>query len=185
VCSDCRLAICGETARTTHCSRASATTRKGRPRFEPSLSSRSAFVAEVQSTNLRHGHDWPYFWRLNESRHGRVLLQREMRSRSVIVIEIRIENSTQRGFMEHDHMIEALAPNGTNHPLLQRRKPICAASSDASRLTSSYRARTRRRLPEQFETSPMPPNQGLRFDDDQPHASTTFRTRYVIRQGCD
>ena len=40
-----------------------------------------------------------------------------MRSRSVIVVEIRIEDSTERGFVEHDHMIEALAPNGTNHPL--------------------------------------------------------------------
>src|SRR2546430_17429794 len=40
-----------------------------------------------------------------------------MRSRSVIVIEIGSESSSQRGFMEHDHMIEAFATNGANHPL--------------------------------------------------------------------
>src|SRR5205807_10222401 len=37
-------------------------------------------------------------------------------SRSVvIVIEIGSESSTYRGFMEHDHMIEAFATNGANH----------------------------------------------------------------------
>src|SRR2546430_14312675 len=40
-----------------------------------------------------------------------------MRSRSVIVIEIGSESSSQRGFMEHDHMIEAFATNGSVHPL--------------------------------------------------------------------
>jgi hypothetical protein len=43
--------------------------------------------------------------------------QRKMCSRSMIVIEIRIEGSSLRGFMEHDHMIEALASNGSNHSL--------------------------------------------------------------------
>src|SRR5437660_8406474 len=40
-----------------------------------------------------------------------------MCSRSVIIIEIRIERSSQRAFVERDHVIEALAPNGSNHSL--------------------------------------------------------------------
>src|ERR1019366_6968432 len=43
MCSNYRFAICGETALTTHCSR-EFDTREGRPRFEPSLSSRPSFV---------------------------------------------------------------------------------------------------------------------------------------------
>src|SRR5215469_9643428 len=38
-----------------------------------------------------------------------------MRSRSVIVLEIRGQDSTQRGLMEHDHMVQTLAPKRTNH----------------------------------------------------------------------
>jgi hypothetical protein len=41
--------------------------------------------------------------------------QRKMCSRSVIIIEIRIEGSSQRVFMEHDQMIEAPASNGADH----------------------------------------------------------------------
>jgi hypothetical protein len=39
----------------------------------------------------------------------------------MIVVEIRIENSTERGFMEHDHMIETLTPNGA----ILWRSPLC------------------------------------------------------------
>src|SRR5580700_10433360 len=53
-----------------------------------------SFVAVVQSTNLRHRHDGPHFRRLNRTWLRRVLPQRKMCSRSVIVIEIRIEGST-------------------------------------------------------------------------------------------
>ena len=45
----------------------------------------------------------------------RVLPQRKMCSRSVRIIEIRIEGSSQRVFMEHDQMIEAPASNGADH----------------------------------------------------------------------
>src|SRR5262252_2116200 len=40
-----------------------------------------------------------------------------MRPCSVIVLKITGEGSTQAGFIEHDDMVETLAPNGTNHPL--------------------------------------------------------------------
>src|SRR6266481_821354 len=40
-----------------------------------------------------------------------------MRSRSVIVIHIRTKDTTQRRFVEHEHMVQALAPDRTNHAL--------------------------------------------------------------------
>src|SRR5258706_7442648 len=40
-----------------------------------------------------------------------------MRSRSVIVIDIQTEGSTQRSLVEDDQMIQALAPNRSDHAL--------------------------------------------------------------------
>jgi hypothetical protein len=68
------------------------------------------FVAVVQSTDLTHRHDWPDFRRLNRSRLRRIFSQRQVRSGSVIVVKIGNEGSAQRAFTEHDHMVEACAP---------------------------------------------------------------------------
>ena len=50
---------------------------------ESRVSGGSPFVAVVQSADLGNGHHGSHFWRLNRSRFGRVLAQREMGSRSV------------------------------------------------------------------------------------------------------
>src|ERR1700745_3297594 len=46
-----------------------------------------------------------------------------MGSRSVIVIQIRTKDTTEGGFVEHEHMVEALAPNRTNDTLNIRPLP--------------------------------------------------------------
>src|SRR5437588_1882652 len=51
-------------------------------------------TAKSQSTDLRKGHDGPHFRRLNRSWLRRVLSQRKMRSRSMVVFEIRLERSS-------------------------------------------------------------------------------------------
>src|SRR2546427_2286338 len=84
---------------------------------EGSVSGGPSFVAVVQSADLWQRHDSSHLCRLDRSGLGRVLPQREMRSRSLIVIQVRSEGATKRGFMQHDHMVQALPPNGTNHPL--------------------------------------------------------------------
>src|ERR1700757_3956147 len=76
------------------------------------------------SADVWQRHDRSHFWRLNRSWLGRVLPQGEMRSRSVIVIQIRIDDATERAFVEHDHMVQALPPNGTNHS-----PPVCRQRS--------------------------------------------------------
>src|SRR4029077_16122029 len=40
-----------------------------------------------------------------------------MRSRSVIVIQVRTKDTTERAFVEHEHVVQALAPNRTNYAL--------------------------------------------------------------------
>ena len=71
----------------------------------------------MQSADLWQGHDGSYFWRLNPSRLGRVLPQREMRSRSVIVGKITVQNSMQGSTIPHHHMVQTFAANGTDQPL--------------------------------------------------------------------
>ena len=84
---------------------------------EVRVSGGPSFVAVVQPADLGPRHDGSHLWRLNLSGLRRVLSQRKMRSRSVIVIQVRFEDASERGFTEHDHMIQALTPNGTNHTL--------------------------------------------------------------------
>ena len=75
----------------------------------------AAFVAVVQATDLTHGHNWPDIPSLNRWWFWRVLLQRQMRSRSVVVIEIGSKDSPQRAFIEHDHVVETFAPDRSDH----------------------------------------------------------------------
>jgi len=72
-----------------------------------------SFVAVMQPADLGQRHDRSHFWRLNPSRLGRVFPQGEMRSRSVIVIQVGSEDATERALMEHDHMVQAFRPNGS------------------------------------------------------------------------
>jgi hypothetical protein len=63
---------------------------------EGRVSGGPSFVAVVQSADLGQGHDSSHLCRLDRSRLGRVLPQREMRSRSMIVIQVGSEGATER-----------------------------------------------------------------------------------------
>jgi hypothetical protein len=67
------------------------------------VSGRPSFVAVMQPADLGQRHDRSHFWRLNPSRLGRVFPQGEMRSRSVIVIQIGTKDTTEGRFMEHEN----------------------------------------------------------------------------------
>ena len=70
-----------------------------------------------------------------------------MRSRSVIVIQIRTKDTTEGRFVEHEHMVQALAPNRTNHAVVDAGKTTAprrhnarpAATSLLNRLNSNRR----------------------------------------------
>jgi hypothetical protein len=69
-----------------------------------------SFVAVVQPTNFEHCYHSSQFGSLDRPRLRRVLVQRKMRPGLVIVGEVRRQSSTQGGFPEDEHMVQALAP---------------------------------------------------------------------------
>ena len=80
------------------------------------VSGGTSFIAVMQSTELTHRYNPPDMSRLNWSWNRRVFLQRQVRSRSVVVIAIGSKDSPQRAFIEHDHMIETFPPDGADDP---------------------------------------------------------------------
>src|SRR5579864_2800976 len=82
------------------------------------VSSGSApLVTVMESTDLRYRYHPPQFRRLSQPRFRRVLCQRQMRPRSMVVSKIQRQGSTKGGFVEDNHVVQALAPNGADHAL--------------------------------------------------------------------
>ena len=81
------------------------------------LSRCPTFVPMMKSSDLRQRDHRPKVRRLHRPTGGRVLLQRKVRPRLVIVLHERLHVSAQRFFVENDHVVEALAPNRPNHAL--------------------------------------------------------------------
>ena len=74
---------------------------------------------------------------LDGSGYGRVLGQRLVRSRTVVVTRVRAQHMTQMTLAEHDHMIQALASNRTDHSfgiaVLPWRSSRCRSVANAHR----------------------------------------------------
>ena len=71
----------------------------------------------MEAAHLRNSYDTSEFWRLHRPRLGRILGQREMCSAPVIICRECFYVPVQRRFVEDDYMIEAFAPNGSDHAL--------------------------------------------------------------------
>ena len=69
----------------------------------------------MQPTNLQNGDHLALGWTLDSAWHRRVAFQREMRARSVIVLEVARQNPPQVSLVEHDQVVEALSAYGYNH----------------------------------------------------------------------
>jgi hypothetical protein len=80
--------------------------------LEPSPCLRNSALQEIlhreHSAQLR---------RLYLPRFRRILVQRQVRARLVIIRKISGKHSSQTGLVENDHMIQAFPPNGANQPL--------------------------------------------------------------------
>src|SRR6266849_9034076 len=85
--------------------------------FNACRSGGAAFVAVAKPPNLGYCEHSSQFRWLDRPRVRRVLVQRKMRPRLVVVGEITRQGSTQGGFPEDDHMVQTLAPNGAYHAL--------------------------------------------------------------------
>ena len=66
----------------------------------------------MQAAHLRNGNDASQRRWLHGPRIRSVLAQRQVRSCSVIILEIGRQRPTERGFAEDDQMIEAFPANG-------------------------------------------------------------------------
>jgi len=62
----------------------------------------------VGAADLRDCHDSPRLRRLRRSRCRRALAQGQTSSRPMIVVGVETESSPEQGFVEDDHVIEAL-----------------------------------------------------------------------------
>jgi len=83
----------------------------------PGSLGREAFVAMVQTTDLRNCDHLPSGGRMNWTRSRALLQQRQMRTGSMVVVSVRGEDTTQMAFVKDDEVVETLAPNRPGHSL--------------------------------------------------------------------
>ena len=77
----------------------------------------------MQAADVRDWDDRPAGWRLGKPRDGRVFVQREVSVPLVVVNEVALQVAAQGAFVPHDDVIEALAPEGADHPFNERILP--------------------------------------------------------------
>jgi hypothetical protein len=77
----------------------------------------ATFIAMMQAGDLREGDDLASGWRLSWARFGTILVEREMRPRPMIILNIGRQGAAQVTLIENDNVIETLVPNRANDPL--------------------------------------------------------------------
>jgi hypothetical protein len=87
------------------------------PAEEPAPKAQAAAARTGGEANLRYGYDGSELRRLHKRRLGCVLDQRKVRSGLVILRQRQTYVPIQRGFAEHDHVIQALSPDGADDAL--------------------------------------------------------------------
>jgi len=105
-----------------------------------SVSGGPAFVAMVQSADLRKRDDAPLLRRLHPPALRSIFVQTKVTSAGVIVSKITFENAMQMSAVQHQHMVQALAPNGANEPLHIGRLPKATGRNSLLRYPQGLRA---------------------------------------------
>ena len=77
-------------------------------------SGRVPFVAVMESADFGARHDPTNASRVDCARLGRVLGQREMRSRAVVIRDVRAKDPPEMPLVEDDDVVETLAPDRPN-----------------------------------------------------------------------
>ena len=87
------------------------------PAFQE-CSGRAAFVSMAEPADFRDRHDdGAVASRHDRTRNRRVFVQRQVRAELFVVCTIERRQPNQTRFVEHDHVIETLATDGSNEPL--------------------------------------------------------------------
>ena len=77
----------------------------------PNEKSSCASVLMMETTKMRDTHDLSLLWRLDRSRHRTLLIERQVRSRLVIIPGVGFQHPSQMPFIENDDVIQALSPD--------------------------------------------------------------------------
>jgi hypothetical protein len=83
----------------------------------------AAFVPVMESRQVGDGDHATVCRRLNRPSLGGVLSQREMRAAAAVVDEIGPDGPAEARLVEYEDMVQALAPNGPDHPFDVRPLP--------------------------------------------------------------
>ena len=78
-------------------------------------SGRATGVTMMEPTDLWERNDVAHPWWFDCSRHGTILVEREMGPRLVVVGEVALQDSSQVFLVEDDDVIEALTPDASDH----------------------------------------------------------------------
>ena len=70
----------------------------------------------METADFRDRNDPPGLRKLDWARLRRVLMQSQVRPGPMIVVHKPLKMPVQASFVEHDHVIQALAANGADHP---------------------------------------------------------------------
>jgi hypothetical protein len=71
----------------------------------------------VETADLGNRDDAPHGrWR-DRTRQGSVLVERQMRARRGVVLNVRLQHAAQPGGMHNDYVIETLSSNGPDEPV--------------------------------------------------------------------
>src|SRR2546428_1285637 len=80
-------------------------------------SGRPSDVAMVEATDFANRDNLAEFWPLNWAAVGRILVEREVSTRPVVVREVASQGSAQVPFTKDDYVIQTLASDGADEPL--------------------------------------------------------------------
>ncbi len=78
---------------------------------------RDSLVSMMQTANLRNFHNSSHRHGLHRSSNRRVLTEGQMRSGSLVVFKVRLQNPAETRFAQDDHIIETLPANRANESL--------------------------------------------------------------------
>ena len=70
----------------------------------------------VESADLGQRNDAAVLGQLDGAWLGRILLEREVRPRAVVVAEVAVKTTTEVSLIQDDHVVEELAADGADHP---------------------------------------------------------------------
>jgi hypothetical protein len=77
----------------------------------------------MEPADLWYGDDLTAFWRVDFSLNRRLSIERKVRPRMMIIVEIIGKNPPQMTLVEYDGVVEALATNRSDESLDVRRLP--------------------------------------------------------------